>query len=78
MAEKDSKTEKQPTPAAAKSAPPKDFPISLEEFCKRASMTDKRVELLGGFHHHARSKKMLHARESDFAAEYAKFLTMPA
>lgn len=55
-----------------------DFPLALNEFCARLSATDKRVELIGGFHLHCRTKGLNGARESEFRREFGAFAGLPA
>jgi len=53
--------------------------ISLEEACKKLSLTDKRVELLGGFYHRMKyERKILKAPFADFQKYYVEFCNAPA
>ncbi len=53
--------------------------ISLEEFCKRLSTRDKRVETIGGFHHYMRDvEKKTKATEAEFSEYFKRFCLMPA
>lgn len=53
--------------------------ISITEFCKRLSFSDKRVELIGGFHFWMENtKKVTSATEAQFKAFYAEFCALPA
>ena len=53
--------------------------ITLTEFCKRLSLNDKRVELIGGFFHHMKYvEKMEKATVDDFQKQYAVFCNAPA
>jgi hypothetical protein len=55
----------------------KEFPLTLDEFCKRLSLTDKRVEAIGGFHASEKSAKRTRGLESAFRERYAEFLNKP-
>ncbi len=63
-------------PAPAQAQPAND--ITLQEFCMRASQTDKRVELLAGFEHSQRVAGVVKAPEVVFAARYVAFANQPA
>ena len=53
--------------------------ITLDEFCKKLSLSDKRVELIGGFFHYMKhQKKMERATAAQFNNEYAAFCKLPA
>lgn len=69
---------KNATPAAAPetSAVPVEQ-IQLEEFCARLSKTDKRVELIGGFHYTEVAAGRLKDAESEFHSRFAAFATKP-
>jgi hypothetical protein len=74
-----------PTPAEADNAAPvateastESFPLSLDEFCSRLSQTDRRVELIGGFHHSERAAGHSNDTEAAFAARYVAFCNAPA
>lgn len=45
---------------------PADYPMPLDEYCARRSATDRRVELIGAFHHDERH----HGRLKDTTAAY--------
>lgn len=52
---------------------------SLTEFCKKLSLSDKRVELIGGFFHYMKhEKKMERATIYEFEKQYAAFCSRPA
>lgn len=61
-------------PAAAAS----DFPLSLSEFCQRLSGADKRVELIGAFHHAEKSAGHGQDTEGNFRARFEAFANQPA
>lgn len=65
------------TPEVPTQVEPKVFPISLDEFCSRLSATDKRVELIGGFHHDQRSVGNLTATEAEFLELFTQFAQRP-
>jgi hypothetical protein len=53
--------------------------ITLDEFCKKLSLTDKRVELIGGFYHRMRfEKRVAKASFDQFQDHYNKFCNAPA
>lgn len=53
--------------------------ITLTEFCKKLSLSDKRVELIGGFFHYMKfTKKVERARAEDFQKQYTDFCNAPA
>jgi uncharacterized NAD(P)/FAD-binding protein YdhS len=51
--------------------------VTLNEFCTRLSMTDRRVELIGGFHFTETQAGRLKDAESNYQARYTAFLTKP-
>lgn len=55
-----------------------EFPLSLDEFCTRLSATDRRVELIGGFHHEEVAAKRTKDLESAYRARFEAFTTKPA
>ena len=64
-------------PGAAVEAAPTVFPLHLDEFCARLSATDKRVELIGGFHHTERVAGRTQDLESAYADRFAEFVSRP-
>lgn len=64
--------------AAAVVAEPTEFPLTLDEFCSRLSTTDKRVELIGAFHHGEKVAGRSKDAESAYAARFAEFVNQPA
>ena len=67
------------SPVSAEQAPaPSDFPLSLSEFCQRLSGTDKRVELIGAFHHAEKSAGAGQDTEGNFRARFEAFAAQPA
>jgi hypothetical protein len=51
--------------------------MTLEEFCTRLSKNDKRVELIGGFHHSELAAGRIKDAESEFQTRFAAFVTKP-
>lgn len=51
--------------------------MMLEEFCTRLSKTDKRVELIGGFHYTEVAAGVVKDAESAFKARFDAFATKP-
>jgi hypothetical protein len=51
--------------------------VTLDEFCTRLSMTDRRVELIGGFHFVETQAGRNKDAESNYQARYTAFLTKP-
>lgn len=66
MAKTDLKTETSERAAPATPAKSGEFPVTLDNFCVELSQTDKRVELIGGFHYTER----LAGRYRDVASAY--------
>lgn len=54
------------------------FPLSLDEFCSRLSQTDRRVELIGGFHADELAAGRVKDTEEAFAVRFIKFINQPA
>ena len=72
-------TKNDPAPQSAPIAPaPDEFPMELQEFCLQLSQVDKRVELIGGFHHTEKAAARLKDTSTAYQARYAAFLTQPA
>lgn len=55
------------TPAVEEVTPAQNFDLGIDEFCSRLSATDKRVELIGAFHH----CEVLEGRAKDAASAYS-------
>ena len=62
----------------AKPEPVQDFPILLQDFCTGLSMSDRRVELIGGFEHQERTAGRVSDLPAAFAVRFAAFATQPA
>lgn len=63
---------------SAQSGEPAEFPLSLEEFCTRLSVTDKRVELIGAFAHTETRAGRIKGLATEYAGRYRAFVTKPA
>jgi hypothetical protein len=55
-----------------------EFPLSLDEFCSRLSSSDKRVEMIGAFHHTEKAAGHNKDIESAYIARYSAFINQPA
>lgn len=51
--------------------------ITLVEYCQRKSRSDKRVELLGGFHHSETAAGHAKDSEAAFEARFEAFIHKP-
>lgn len=56
---------------------PADFPLTLDEFCKRASTQDKRVELIGAFHFAEKSAARVKDTEANYKKRFDEFVRRP-
>jgi hypothetical protein len=54
------------------------FPLTLNEFCTQLSGTDKRVSLIGGFHHTETVAGTIKDTIAAFTARYETFINQPA
>lgn len=52
-----------------------EFPVSLDNFCSDLSQSDRRVELIGGFHYSERAAGRTKDTPSAFRARYVAFTT---
>jgi len=52
--------------------------LSLDEFCSRLSSSDKRVEMIGAFHHTEKAAGRNKDIESAYIARYSDFINQPA
>lgn len=77
MSTKPVKNEPAPKDVPVASAPD-EFPMALEEFCSQLSQTDKRVELIGGFHYTEKVAGRLKDTRMAYQARYVVFLSQPA
>ena len=57
---------------------PDAFPLSLDEFCTRLSANDRRVELIGGFHHSEKASGRVRDTEAAYLGRYKDYITQPA
>jgi hypothetical protein len=84
MAKNDATTSADPAtsqviePVTTAAPVPGNYPLSLDEFCTRLSTTDKRVELIGAFHHAEINAGRSKDTESAFASRYFSFCNQPA
>lgn len=63
---------KKEVPAAAE---PVGLPMTLDEWCRRKSITYRRPTALGGFYSHASRNGLVTALSSEFEAAFASFMT---
>lgn len=54
------------------------FDLTIAEYCARKSKTDRRVELLGAFHHVEKQAGRIKDSESAYDRRYADFAIQPA
>ncbi len=73
-----SKQSTTPVTVSAEAPAAGDFPLSLDEFCQRLSATDKRVELIGAFHHVEKAAGRGQDTSGNFAARFEAFANQPA
>lgn len=55
----------------------KEFPQTLDEFCRRLSLTEPRYMLIGGFHHTEQAAGRLKDVPSAYTKRYSEYLTTP-
>ncbi len=55
-----------------------EFPLTLDEFCSRLSINDRRVELIGAFHSTEKAAGRTKDLESKYSARYTAFINQPA
>lgn len=63
--------------AAPEASAPESFDLTLDEFCARLSATDRRVELIGGFHAEARKNGLTKSGETQFRAAFDLYASRP-
>lgn len=51
--------------------------VTLEEFCQRLSMADKRVELIGGFYANEKRAGRFKDADAAYAGRFQKFVNKP-
>ncbi len=82
MAAKDSAApvEAEPVKVAAPAAPVKETEsaLTLDEFCIRLSVTDRRVEMISGFRHVESKKNRQKDTETAYRARFEAFVKAPA
>ena len=54
------------------------YVIRLDEFCADLSKTDRRVELIGGFHNLEKRNGTVRDTRTAYAARYQAFINAPA
>lgn len=52
--------------------------VSLTEYCRRLSVRERRVELIGGFHSAMKAEGVLSDTEAGYDGHFAAFLNRPA
>lgn len=52
--------------------------ITLGEFCTRLSATDRRVEMIGAFHHVEKKAGRIKDTEESFRSRFDAFVNQPA
>lgn len=67
-----------PAAAPAPAAEPAAFDLTIEEWCRSESQTDRRVELLAAFFADERANGVVKDTAANFKARYADFATRPA
>lgn len=53
------------------------YDLSIDEFCSRLSQKDKRVELIGAFHHVEVAAGRAKGSEADYQARFEQFVNQP-
>lgn len=74
MAEKTTKPAAEAAPAPVADA----FPLTVDEFCSRLSVSDRRVELIGAFHATEKAAGRVKDLESAFRSRFEAFINSPA
>ena len=54
-----------------------EYPLAIDEFCLNLSVSDGRVELISGFHRFMEQAGKVKLTQTEFAAEFVKFISMP-
>lgn len=62
----------------AKKKEPESFEVSLDNFCSELSQSDKRVELIGGFHHTETKAGRMKDFGSAYLTRFLAFVNQPA
>ena len=65
------------TPVAPVPADGGNFRLSLEEFCTRLSGEDRRVEMIGAFHHAEKRAGRVMDLDANFRSRFHAFTTQP-
>ena len=66
------------TIGAPKAATAKVARVTLDEFCQRLSLKDRRVESISGFHHTERVARRVVDTEAAYASRFDAFMKQPA
>lgn len=53
------------------------YPVTLDEFCRRLSTSDRRVEMIGAFEHVEKSAGRTKDTESAYRGRYEEFINQP-
>lgn len=69
---------KQSPETVVSAQPEQEQALTLDEFCTRLSMTDRRVELIGAWHFTEKRAGVVKDTESAFKARFIDFATHPA
>lgn len=67
-----------PAPETKAAVAPGNFPLTIEEFCSRLSLTDRRVALIGGFCHAEKRAGRVRDTADKFDARFKAFAGAPA
>ena len=51
--------------------------LTLQEYCLRKSRSDRRVEMIGAFHHKETAQGTIKAMTSEFEARFDAFVNQP-
>ncbi|EBL7042073.1 hypothetical protein KS527_004565 [Salmonella enterica] len=62
---------------AAVEAAPERFPVTLTEFCRVLSLTERRYLLISMFEHHEISAGRLEDQEAAYKARFDQFINTP-
>jgi len=68
---------KNENPETSAAVDPAEQKLTLDEFCRRLSASDKRVELIGAFHFVETQAKRFKDAESSYRARFSAFVNKP-
>lgn len=74
MAKNDTSVAETPAPVAAVAPEPT---LSLDEFCVRLSVTEKRPEAIAGFHYTENAAGRVKGTQDEYASRFREFLNKP-